>query len=409
MPWNRHPHPFRLAGAAALCCVVLFPLGLGLGCTKEVPTGGKKRRGPVAFPVEVQAVESRSVAYTVTAVGSLEAFEEVQVTARVAGAVERVRFQEGQEVKQGQLLAEIEPGRYRLAVASAQAGMQRAAAVLADAQSTAQRRQRAAAGHPGVYTAEEMQGVQARVDVAAADVAAAGAALNLAQLNLRDALVRAPVAGIMQSRTVQTGQYVQPGSVLGTLLQREPMHVRFDVPEADASRLTLGQPLSFTIRGVPGHISATLNHIAGAANPMTRMVSITADLDKPSADLRPGSFAQVSIPVGAPIAAPVIPQTAVRPSEKGFLAYVVVDGNTARERVLALGMRTTDGWVEVRNGLSNGELLVVRGAEALREGAEVKVVATAPPGASPAEIPRVAGGVTAADGGAGNAASGHAP
>jgi membrane fusion protein (multidrug efflux system)/multidrug efflux system membrane fusion protein len=103
------------------------------------------------------------------------------------------------------------------------------------------------------------------------------------------------------------------------------------------------------------------------------MVAITAQIDdERRLELRPGSFAQVTVPVGSSAESPVIPQTAVRPSERGFLAYVV-EGDVARERELTLGLRTADGRVEVRSGVKPGEQLVVRGGEALREGVKVKV------------------------------------
>jgi membrane fusion protein (multidrug efflux system)/multidrug efflux system membrane fusion protein len=121
------------------------------------------------------------------------------------------------------------------------------------------------------------------------------------------------------------------------------------------------------------------------------MVAVTAQVDDPRrSELRPGSFAQVTVPIGAATKAPVIPETAVRPSERGFLAYVV-EGDVARERELSLGLRTADGRVEVRSGVKPGERLVVRGGEALRDGAKVRVTrtgegagtsATAAPGAS---------------------------
>jgi multidrug efflux pump subunit AcrA (membrane-fusion protein) len=103
------------------------------------------------------------------------------------------------------------------------------------------------------------------------------------------------------------------------------------------------------------------------------MVAITARVvEAGRGDLRPGAFAEVEAPVGDATAAPVIPQTAIRPSDRGFLAFVV-EGEVARERVLKLGLRTADGQVEVRDGLVAGEQLVVRGAEALRDGAAVAI------------------------------------
>lgn len=365
--------------------------------------GGGKGRAQAAFPVEVVPVESRSVEYSVTAVGSVAAFEEVQITARVAGVVEKVRFQEGESVKADEVLAEIDPDRFAAALDAARAAMQGAEVVQLDAETTLKRRQDAVAQSPGLYTAEDLQVQDTRVRSAVASVAAARANVRLAELNLRDARVRAPLAGVLQSRKVQTGQYVQPGAVLATLLRRDPLLLRFDVPEGDATRMDVNSMLTFNVRGTARPFSARISHVAGAASETTRMVTVTARVeDADKALLRPGSFAQVAIPVGAPVDAPVIPQTAVRPSEKGFLAYVIEE-DVARERVLQLGMRTQDGKVEVKDGLKAGELLVVRGAEALREGAKVRKVA--PGGAAPArgrETPVIGGGsdATRPDGGA---------
>jgi RND family efflux transporter MFP subunit len=116
-----------------------------------------------------------------------------------------------------------------------------------------------------------------------------------------------------------------------------------------------------------------VTHVAASASTTSRMVDITAYVQNSNApNLRPGAFTRVTVPIGATREAPVIPQTAIRPSEKGFLAYVVNEG-VAQQRILQLGMRTADGQVEVKGGLAAGETLVIRGAEALRDGAKVKV------------------------------------
>ena len=202
----------------------------------------------------------------------------------------------------------------------------------------------------------------------------------LAELNLRDAYVRPAGAGVIQTRQIETGQYVQPGTVIATLVRRDPLLLRFRVPEAEAAALAPGMPARFTLPSGAGEAySATIRLVGAAASEADRMVTVTAEVDDPKrGDLRPGAFAQVSVPVGK-VAAPVIPQTAIRPSERGFLAYVV-NGDTAEERVVELGLRTADGQVEVRKGLRIGEELVVRGAEALRTGA--KVVRAAPEAAA---------------------------
>ena len=106
---------------------------------------------------------------------------------------------------------------------------------------------------------------------------------------------------------------------------------------------------------------------------MTRMVSVTAEVrDSNAFALRPGAFAEITVPVSNPHENPVIPQTAIRPSDRGFIAYVVENG-IAVERVVTVGMRTVDGQAEVLAGLKPGEMLVIRGAEALRDGAPVRV------------------------------------
>lgn len=341
--------------------------------------GGPGGRGPMQFPVEVATVESRDVEYVVSAVGSIEAFERVQITARVAGVVERVAFTEGQTVKKGELLAEIEPTRYSLAVASAKAALERAQAVASEAQAGAQRRATVNEQRPGLLPAEELESFQTRARTASAEVSAAKAALDQAELNLRDAYVRAPMEGVLQTRTVQTGQYVQPGYVMATLLRREPLLLRFRVPEADVARLKPGMVARFTVRTDGNIYSGKISHVAAAADDQSRMVPVTAEVTGKEAEaLRPGAFATVSVPVDMSRGAPVIPQTAVRPSERGFLAFVV-EGDKARERVLELGMRTADGRVEVKGGVKPGETLVVRGAEALKDGVAVRIAEGAKP------------------------------
>lgn len=368
-----------LALAAAAAALALSCSGGG-----DKAAGGGKG-GPPAFPVETAEVKSRPVEYTVTAVGSVEAFEKVQVTARVAGVVEQVKFVEGESVEAGTALVEIELRRYQLAVAAARANVQKAEASKADAEAALARRRAVVEKNPGLIPGEEIATFATRVQTAAADLAQATSALDQAELNLRDAFVRAPVAGRIETRTVTTGQYVAPGGVLATLVQRDPLLLRFQVPSEDARSLRPGLVARFRVPGDAQDFTARITHVAGAAEAASRMVAVTAQVDDPRrAQLRPGAFADVTVPVGGIAESPVIPQTAIRPSEKGFLAFVVEDGK-ARERVLTLGLRTTEGLVEVRGGLKAGEELVIRGAEALRDGLPVRVSA---PGAGPAASSR---------------------
>ncbi|MEN6561451.1 MAG: efflux RND transporter periplasmic adaptor subunit [Acidobacteriota bacterium] len=373
------------AVAAAAALIVLAGACKKKGAGAQGARGG---RGRVMFPVDVEKVPVRSLVYTVAAVGSVEAFEKVQVTARVSGAVDRVRFAEGEYASAGQVLVEIETERYRLAVESAQAAFEKAEASKADAEAGLKRRETVTTQNPGLIPGEEVETWRTKVLTAASEVAQTRSALNQAKLNLSDAFVKAPISGIIQTRTVQTGQYVETGTVLATLVRRDPLLLRFRVPERDAARIKPGQVAKFTVREESREFTAKVVHVAESADDTSRLVDITANIDDTGdKSLRPGSFAEISVPVASPGEAPVIPVGAVRPSERGFIAYVV-EGDKAAERILTLGMRSADGKVEVLSGLSGGETLVVRGAEALSNGVSVRLgaptAAEAPAAAPPA-------------------------
>lgn len=358
----------RLPIIAAVVAIAIS----GASCTKkDAGTAGQKRPA-MKFPVEAQLVEMAGVQYSVEAVGSVEAFEQVAVTARVTGAVDRVKFTEGSRVAAGQELVEIDPERYRLAVTAAEASRTEADASLAEARAGLTRRESASQRNPGLIRGEELDTWRTRVSTAEASLQLAKVALDQAKLNLRDAFVSAPVAGTIQTRTVQTGQYVQPGSVLATLVRRDPLLLRFQVTEQEAPALVLGMPVKFTVAEADRDYRAKITHVAASASMSSRMVPVTAEVDDPQRDqLRPGVFAHVSIPVAAERRAPVVPQTAIRPSERGFLSFVVEDGK-ARERILTLGLRTVDGKVEVKAGLKEGDRIIVRGNEALKDGVDVE-------------------------------------
>ena len=350
-------------------------------CAKKAestPTG--RGRGPkeAAFPVEVARVDARPHELVVTAPGMLDAFERVQVTARVSGVVDKVAFAEGQEVKGGQVLALIDSRRYALNVSSAVAAVAKADATTADTEQSLKRRQNASADNPGLIPGEELETFQTRLRTAQADAEQARESLKLAKLNLEDSSVKAAVAGVIQTRSVETGQYVQAGTVIATLLQRDPLLLRFSVTTAEAPRLKVGMPVEFTLKESQNTYTAKITLVSGAADTESRLVPVTAQVDEAKKFwLRPGSFAQVEVKLVSPRQFPMIPQTAARPSERGFLAYVV-ESDVAHERTLQLGMHTTDGLVEVRDGLATGDMLVTRGLEALAEGTKVRIVPATP-------------------------------
>jgi RND family efflux transporter MFP subunit len=375
-------------GSAGFWHNVAFCVLVAVTASCSRPTATKEKEGgrakEIVFPVEVKPVELRRVDYTVSGIGSLEAFENVQITARVAGVVERLHFKEGDSVKEGALLAEVEPQRYQLAVASAQATLERAQAARAEGERELERAEKLAA--EGVSTSAEVNTWQTKLTTARALESEARAALGVASLNLRDARIKAPLGGSIQSRSVQTGQYVQAGTVIATLIRRDPLLLRFKVTESEASRLRPGMTADFTVSGSSKKNTAKITFVAGSAEASSRMVPVVAEVTE-DPELRPGAFAEVTVPVGTNEAALAISETAIRPTERGFVSFVIENG-VAHERIVELGLRTPDGLVEVLKGLRAGEMLVVRGGEALRQGAKVRVSATRP-GPSAAPSPRL--------------------
>ncbi|MCL2178328.1 MAG: efflux RND transporter periplasmic adaptor subunit [Proteobacteria bacterium] len=361
-------------------CTLLF----SFACNK--PDGeqanSSKSKQPV-FPVELAPIEERDLEFVIQAVGSVEPYEMVQITSRVPGAVDKANFLEGQHVKTGELIAEIDIKRYQVSVDAAQAALLRANASKTEAQSTLERREQAQKNSPGLISTEELELYKSKYSAAIADQLSAKAALEQAKLNRQDAYVRAPFEGILQSRTVQTGQYVQTGHILTTLLRKNPVLVRFKVADNEATHIKTGMKILFNVGNNLPPLSGEIFFVASSADMVSRMVLVSAKIDNPdSLEIPLGSFANVTVLVGKIPHALVIPQLAIRPTERGFLAFVVEnndDKTVARERVLQLGLRTTDGLVQVQKGLNLNERLVIRGAEALKEGSLVSLKTTTPP------------------------------
>jgi multidrug efflux system membrane fusion protein len=135
---------------------------------------------------------------------------------------------------------------------------------------------------------------------------------------------------------------------------------------------------TFQLKESAREYTAKLSLIAGAADPATRMVPVTAQVDATEHQyrLRPGAFVSVNVPVGTAREGIVVPSLAVQPTEKGNVVYVVDDKHIAHAKVVQLGMHTAEGGIELTRGVAAGEQIVVRGLDPLTDGAPVKVAST---------------------------------
>jgi multidrug efflux system membrane fusion protein len=325
---------------------------------------------PPALPVEVLVVAERTLGQEVRAGGTLQPAEIRPATSRVAGVAETVSFRAGDVVQAGQALVEIEPERFRIAVERAGAALRKAEAQVDEMRASLDRRERLDAQGTGMVPAEEMVAWRSRLAQALADVALARAGLAQAQLDARDAVIRAPLPGVVESRTVQPGQYLTAGTVVATQVQRLPLRLSARVATAEAALLRVGQAAQ--VRTTAGTVLAgRLTLVGAAADAGSRTVEVVAEVAEAPPAVVAGCFAELIALGSDAVSRPAVPQAALRATERGYQGFVAVDeqGRTvARVRLVGVGLRTADGWIEARSGIAAGERMVVGGADSLRDG-----------------------------------------
>lgn len=354
----------RLYAALALSLAAF-----ALGCGRRTDGAPPQRSGPRPIVVRTAAVTPQDVVYEVKALGSLEAEEMVQVTAEVEGAVARVDFHEGQRVGADTVIAHIDPDRYRLELQRAEAAHKRALAEARRAASDLARREELEKEQ--LVAAEELNRARQDAERLEAEAEAAKAALDWAAQNLARSRVKAPHAGVINTKTVETGQYVKMGAVLATLVDTSRLRLRFKVSEAESLRAVKGQAVAFKV-GALGttEFPATIYHVGEIADPGTRQVEVLAWVRNPGV-LKPGFFAEVTLATETRKGALVVPEGAIQASERGFVTYVVEAGK-ARVRPVQIGLRTGTGVVEIVSGVKAGETVVIEGSDRLADGAAVE-------------------------------------
>jgi len=361
--------------------VIIVACGLVSSCRSSgEPRAGANGSRARALNVRVAPVVVRDVVYEVKTLGSLEAEEVVQVTAEVNGAVSEVLFNAGDRVTPETVIVRIDPERYRLEAERAAAAHRRAVADWQRAEAEMKRRE--ALGREQLVSDEELHGARQETERLAADAAAAKAAEDIARQNLKRSDVRPSRAGVINTRSVDTGQFVQTGTVLATLIDIGRLRLRIKVSDAESLRVKDGQDVSFRVASIGDReFTARIYHVGETADPSTRQVEVLGWVRNPGV-LKPGFFAEVSLATEAHKNAIVVPESAVQASERGFVTYVI-EGGKARQRPVQIGMRTGDGLVEILSGLKPGETVVSEGSDRLADGIAVQALGTeaAPGGA----------------------------
>ncbi len=345
-----------------------IPLGLLVallvGCGSEAPP-------EATLPsVVVVPVETRDVKERIEASGELVARQQAWVASELAGRITEIVRDEGSDVAQGDVVLTIDPERRRLEVADARAGVAQAQASAAEAEREAARIRQLY--DKGVASKARLEQVETELRLAKSRRDASRARLGVAARALADAEVRAPFAGVIAERRISAGEFVQPGTPLFELVALDPIDAEFRLPEADASRVALGQEVAVRVAPWPNQVfPAAVRFVAPTVDPDTHTLLVRAALDNAERKLRPGLFASVDLGVANRAGVIVIPEEAVLQRADGEVAFRLTDDLRA-ERVSVETGDHLDGVVEVTSGLGATDRVVVRGHYSLVDGVRVQ-------------------------------------
>lgn len=368
-----------------VCCTLAVIVLLATGCSRSGPP---KAAAAQAMPVSVMVVKNEPVPFALEAVGQAEGSREVEVRARVGGILVKRFYQEGSAVKTGQALFEIDKAPYEIALAQAKGQ-------LAQQNARIEQAKREAARLKGLLdqraiSQKEYDDATSNYAVAEAAVQAAEAAVRQAALNLSYATVTAPVGGISGRSERSEGALVSTGadSLLTTIVQANPLWVRFGVADADLAKLRGATAKQRAISRVEALLPeggtyarpGKINFESADVDRRLGTITLRAEFDNPEGILIPGQFVRVRLQAGARSAL-LVPQTAVIQSDHGSMVFVVGSDGTAQSRLIK-----TDGWLGanwiVMSGLQPGDKVILDNLLKLKPGAPVKI--DMPSGANPA-------------------------
>ena len=329
------------------------------------PPGTAARGQPAGVAIEAAPVSIETVTEDIRAVGTLAPNESVVISAEISGRISRIGFREGEAVKAGDILIELDD-----AILKAELDKVRSDLSLARAN-----RERAST------LANQGSGTQRARDETEAGYQAAQANLLLAEARLQKSTLSAPLSGVVGLRNVSVGAYVVPGQRIVELAQIDTLKVDFRVPELNAAQLRVGQRILLSADAVPG---AAFEGKVYAIDPIVdvngRAIRLRAQVPNPDGRLSPGFFVRIRIVVDQRPNAVLVPESAIIPLDGKTLVYRVVDGRAVQTEVV-IGQRLP-GQVEIRKGLSPRDTVVSSGQQRLRDGAVVQVIAPTPAASS---------------------------
>lgn len=370
----------RAVGTISASVVVLAAAMALAGCG---PSGEPEAAAEAARPVDVVAVVTEPLVLTSELPGRIEPMRVAEVRARVAGIVLQKKFEEGADVKAGDLLFQIDPAPLKAAVSRAEGELSRAQASLYEAQARVKRYEplvkiEAVSQQDFDTATADMRSAQAAVRSAQAD-------LETARLNLGYASVKAPISGRIGRALVTEGALVGQGEVtlMARIQQLDPIYADFTQPVADALRLreTLkggnlssgeSQALSIRVDGTNYQRQGELLFTDVSVDRGTGQVSLRGKFANADGVLLPGMYVRVTAPQGSDDKAILVPQRAVQRATDGS-AHVLVIGadNRVETRPVQTGAMQGARW-QISQGLASGDKVIVGGLTGLQPGAKVE-------------------------------------
>jgi multidrug efflux system membrane fusion protein len=359
--------------------------------------GGGRGGTQLAQPVVVAVAERGDINVTVNSLGTVTPLATAQVRPQASGMLLRINFEEGQMVRQGQVLAEIDPRPYQATLAQVEAVLARDQANLANQRTDLARYEELV--KQNAISQQQLAATRAQVAATTATVQSDQANVQNARINLGYTRVVSPVSGRVGLRLVDVGNIVSSSNTLVVVTQLDPMSVLFTVPEDNVAPISAQMNAGATLavdaydRSQTTKItSGTLATVDNVIDVSTGSVKLRALFDNKDSKLFPNQFVNVRLIVNTLHDQTIIPLPAVQRGSDGTYVFVVNPDKTVSTRTIKLGVQEGEK-VAVTEGLAPGDTVVVQGADRLRDGAEVTIpertAAIAPPSAGAG---RAAGG-----------------
>lgn len=333
-------------------------------CSEGPQEGADERRTAVTTAsVVLQEVERGELS-----VGRLRANDAPAISAETTGQVALVRVDAGDRVEVGDVLAGINPEVQQLAVNSARAELRRLEALL-DNERRRVRRLGDLAERRSIPQ-DQLDEAVTNVEALEAQIEAAQSRLQDAEYNLRQTTIVSPVSGRVQARLVSAGDYVSPGMRVFELVSGDALRAFLPLPEHLQDRVGIGQSVRLTIPARPDSpVMAEVSELRPVVGEASRAVELIVEIDNPG-DWRPGGSVTGEIIIERHQGL-VVPPASVVQRPGGAVVYVV-EGDRVQERAVTVGLRDSN-WVEIVEGLEEGDEVVVDGAGFLTDGAPVDI------------------------------------